>query len=788
MRAKKRLSLVLALVLVLLQLPLPAFAASFSDTAGHWAEPYINWATDEGYISGYPGGRFKPNQHITTAEYYRITNQSEPTIPAETPDTTPSDGGSGEDDIGGLFNDVKEDDWFYKEVKKGVAKGYVKTEGKTSLKPNEKITREEAIRIMAFNQGWAENPGAVERFKDKDQISGDCKGLVGAAISNGILEGYPDGTFRPKGFLSRAEVVTLIGKLKNADVKPVLSSGWYWSFTNSSKNFTKGYEVLGRDWQGAGGSMSSRDTGTMKSFQRWLNKGGWGGSCYGMAFTVGMYRDQTLNVKDLNDSGTSNIGEIKAEAKYRPQSIINLFHLTQATPSYKECMEREGLGYGKRVAVKNCKSVKEFGEKVIPMLQRAKNGGTLVQIGVFWDDPANGEKCGHAMVGYDYATTAEGLSIKLYDPNDQCKEITLDYGANKVVGRNLSTTATGELGDITVLGIDACGTKGLFDSHAKSNKAVQKYLNLAEDKTVKVQTDSATLNLDPKKDDGASQFKDAPGYSYQLPGSGTYNVSGPGSTAFGISGPDTYISVDVEKPGVIQVKDDKVDLKNSTGAFTVSISDNKTPGGFDYNTVTISGKDAKNVTFGEEGGKLVLTGDNIADVKVVGNKGDKEQAIKVGNEGGKVVLTTDNGKILVNGKPGKKPVDDIYQPVYVDDTQDPLEGSWIGNDNFQYGQTAYRTDTSFHIKKNPNGTYNITEMVVFNDSTNPGFNGKYVQGVYKNLTYSKSKNAFYLAKDAYVTTKSDVGNIVGAAVDLKFDGTKYTITYGNGKVCTFERF
>ena len=46
----------------------------FSDTSGHWSEEYINRAVQEGWISGYPDGSFKPDQYITRAEAMTLVN------------------------------------------------------------------------------------------------------------------------------------------------------------------------------------------------------------------------------------------------------------------------------------------------------------------------------------------------------------------------------------------------------------------------------------------------------------------------------------------------------------------------------------------------------------------------------------------------------------------------------------------------------------------------------------------------------------------------------------------
>jgi len=49
-------------------------ADMFPDISTHWARDNINVAAQLGWISGYPDGNFKPNEHITRAEFVAIIN------------------------------------------------------------------------------------------------------------------------------------------------------------------------------------------------------------------------------------------------------------------------------------------------------------------------------------------------------------------------------------------------------------------------------------------------------------------------------------------------------------------------------------------------------------------------------------------------------------------------------------------------------------------------------------------------------------------------------------------
>ena len=47
----------------------------FSDISGHWAQDAINKAANEGIISGYTDGTFRPDNNITRAEAISIINR-----------------------------------------------------------------------------------------------------------------------------------------------------------------------------------------------------------------------------------------------------------------------------------------------------------------------------------------------------------------------------------------------------------------------------------------------------------------------------------------------------------------------------------------------------------------------------------------------------------------------------------------------------------------------------------------------------------------------------------------
>jgi uncharacterized repeat protein (TIGR02543 family) len=88
----------------------PFESNSFSDIEGHWANRYINSASQKGWVTGYPDGTFKPNQYITRAEFVTLVNNvlgrrvhSEDILPEAR-----------------RFPDLLEDKWYYEAMQEAI--------------------------------------------------------------------------------------------------------------------------------------------------------------------------------------------------------------------------------------------------------------------------------------------------------------------------------------------------------------------------------------------------------------------------------------------------------------------------------------------------------------------------------------------------------------------------------------------------------------------------------------------------------------------------------------------
>jgi len=170
-------------------------SAAFRDTGGHWAEAAIDAWQGYGVVSGFDGA-FRPDDPVTRAEFavmldnimkYQVQGQHG-------------------------FPDLPAGKWYTGPMARLHAAGVLSGADGKAL-PDKPVSRQEAAALLARAFGLTAEDGASVRFADEDDIAGWAKDAVRALVSRGVLNGYPDGTFKPERTLSRAEAVTMFDRL-----------------------------------------------------------------------------------------------------------------------------------------------------------------------------------------------------------------------------------------------------------------------------------------------------------------------------------------------------------------------------------------------------------------------------------------------------------------------------------------------------------------------------------------------------------------------------------------------
>lgn len=166
-------------------------AMSFKDTNDSWAKDYISWCSDNGIISGYNDGSFKPNKKITRAEFATMLAKSIKKEAATIVDVN--------------YEDVKPKDWYYAPIRKLVSFGILDNKGK--FYPNQLITRELAVEWLSSTIEFKTKLSLVNNYIDEKDIVN--KEAFEKLLELNILSGYPNKTLRPKNLITRAEAAKL---------------------------------------------------------------------------------------------------------------------------------------------------------------------------------------------------------------------------------------------------------------------------------------------------------------------------------------------------------------------------------------------------------------------------------------------------------------------------------------------------------------------------------------------------------------------------------------------------
>lgn len=169
---------------------------SFIDLDNHWAKNSILDFAKKGHANGYEDSTFKPNNNITRAEFVVIANSVFGFSSTGTEN----------------FSDVNPENWFYDAVCTGIEVGYIDGYADGTFKPNEKITRQEASKIVAKITNLKGDQ--TLDFNDNKDIASWSKEYVDALVDNNIMGGYEDNTFRPKNPITRAESVATLSRIK----------------------------------------------------------------------------------------------------------------------------------------------------------------------------------------------------------------------------------------------------------------------------------------------------------------------------------------------------------------------------------------------------------------------------------------------------------------------------------------------------------------------------------------------------------------------------------------------
>ena len=322
LKSKKFLSILLAVMMLVQTLIVPGIAAevdSFVDfPVDSWSTEAMTAAVENGLLVGTSETTIEPEKNLTRAEFAAII--------------TRAFGATKTADIS-KFSDVAEKDWFYDSVAKAVQMGVMNGTGDTTFDPNAFMKREDVILSLArvlFVDGT--DTSVLNQFSDRNDIDTWAIAGIAGMVAEDYVNGYEDGTIRPKNFITRQELAQLFHNMfktyisEEGDYSEVAAEG---SVIVRSKDVTLHDVTINGDLvlaDGIGEGDFRLTNVTVKG--KIIARGG-----EGTVYFTNVSADGRVIINDPN--GTVNFHNYRDEAPFRG-------NLTENTPA--TFLERKSLG------------------------------------------------------------------------------------------------------------------------------------------------------------------------------------------------------------------------------------------------------------------------------------------------------------------------------------------------------------------------------------------------------------------------------------------------------------
>ena len=159
---------------------------------GVWYADTVEKAYSSGIVKGVTDSTFNPNGTTTRGQTVTMLYRA-----------------MGSPSAGAVFSDTSGEVAFA--AGWASANGVTNGVSATAFAPNSSITREQLVTMLYRLAGSpAVNTNILATYSDGGTVQSYAQNAVAWAITNGLLTGYGDGTIRPAGVATRAEVCALI--------------------------------------------------------------------------------------------------------------------------------------------------------------------------------------------------------------------------------------------------------------------------------------------------------------------------------------------------------------------------------------------------------------------------------------------------------------------------------------------------------------------------------------------------------------------------------------------------
>ena len=175
-------------------------AEPFIDVAeGDWFYDAVVYAYQNELMDGVGGNRFAPNSETTRAQLvtilYRL--EGEPAVSGDLP-----------------FTDVETGIWYTDAILWAAQNNIVNGVSDTEFAPGDEITRQQLVTILyryAEAKGYDVSASAdLSGYPDAGQVQDYAQPAMAWAVAENIIQGMEDGTLKPAGNASRAQIATIL--------------------------------------------------------------------------------------------------------------------------------------------------------------------------------------------------------------------------------------------------------------------------------------------------------------------------------------------------------------------------------------------------------------------------------------------------------------------------------------------------------------------------------------------------------------------------------------------------
>jgi hypothetical protein len=208
--------------------------ANLSDIRGHWAQSCVQSLAQQGIISGYPDGSFRPNTPVNRAEYATLVGSAFPNAPRNQSARN--------------FSDLSSSYWAYDAIRRASQTGFLTGYPDGRFQANQNIPRAQVLVSLGNGLNYALN-GSVNaildrNFSDADSIPSYARRTIAAATQNQLVVNYPNFRYlNPNQTATRADVAAFLCQALKSPQQASLLSPQYIAGDADAASLTAGTPV-----------------------------------------------------------------------------------------------------------------------------------------------------------------------------------------------------------------------------------------------------------------------------------------------------------------------------------------------------------------------------------------------------------------------------------------------------------------------------------------------------------------------------------------------------------------